>query len=620
MLPGFCACLQMEHTPGRFTAQLLLQAETDMLLNLAVQQLAATIPDSFPGAHAAQTWICQLYCGSLYSLYSHTDLHKLPRLAAYTGPQVALQLQPSPFRPQQLLLLQQQEGQQQQEQPAELCVLAPTVPLLTELLPLLMRHCLTQQQWHQEQQQQLQQHELPSFLAVVCPNLLSLRTMLMCSVVPSFRSTAGAAAAAAAAAAAPASAPAAEGTPLAAQAAATQAAVVPVNSSTDGCAYTICGEGHGVEILMQHAIDIISHFEAALRLDAELVDAATAAAAARSAAAVTAAAGSVSLDLLNALSLVFVRLFYPTADDSDYEGKHPSPLVMLACCEGPGSQVDRQLHSLLATIVKLSGWGMGKLTDVACVQYSLAAVCGASAVLDAIVEKQQRQQQQEQGQQQQLVGAAADRSNRYTAVDALASVVIMGRCCMQWAAMQIQAAATLTQQQQQQHDAYVSPVQQVWRKPSWQINVCELMLSAQEWFTTGSTCDQLAAAGYAPLPVLQQLEQLLATYQALRDSPPDTVAPLLTAAQQLHSTGLALCSFAVPCMCNNPGCTSMAGLSELAAVSGRSCICAGCCVARYCGRACQRAAWKRHKPVCGALSAAAAAAAAGGAAAAGATV
>jgi hypothetical protein len=367
-----------------------------------------------------------------------------------------------------------------------------------------------------------------------------------------------------------------------------------------------------MEILMQHAVDIISHFEAGLRLEAELVDAATAAAAAaaRSAAAVTATAGSVSLDLLNALSLVFVRLFYPTADDSDYEGKHPSPLVMLACCEGPGSQVDRQLHSLLVTIVKLSGWGRGKLTDVACVQYSLAAVCGASAVLDAIVEKQQRQQQQGQ-----LVGAAADRSSRYTAVDALASVLIMGRCCLQWAAMQIQAAATLTQQQQQQQqqDAYVSPGQQVRREPSWQINVCELMLSAQEWFTTGSTCGQLAAAGYAPLPVLQQLEQLLITYQALRDSPPDTVATLLAAAQQLHSTGLALCSFAVPCMCNNPGCTSMPGLSELAAVSGRSCICAGCRVARYCGRACQRAAWKRHKPECGALSAAAAAAEGAGA-------
>jgi hypothetical protein len=77
-----------------------------------------------------------------------------------------------------------------------------------------------------------------------------------------------------------------------------------------------------------------------------------------------------------------------------------------------------------------------------------------------------------------------------------------------------------------------------------------------------------------------------------------------TESQELKSLGLALCSFAVPCMCNNPGCASMAGLSELASVSGRSCVCGGCRVARYCGRACQRAVWKQHKPVCAALSAA----------------
>jgi hypothetical protein len=123
----------------------------------------------------------------------------------------------------------------------------------------------------------------------------------------------------------------------------------------------------------------------------------------------------------------------------------------------------------------------------------------------------------------------------------------------------------------------------------------------QGWLAAGSTCEQLACAGYAPGAVQQLVEQMLATCHALKDNPPDTAA-VLTAAQQLQSTGLALCSFAVPCMCNDPGCASMAGLSELAAVSGRSCICAGCRVARYCGRACQRAAWKKHKPVCAALS------------------
>lgn len=58
----------------------------------------------------------------------------------------------------------------------------------------------------------------------------------------------------------------------------------------------------------------------------------------------------------------------------------------------------------------------------------------------------------------------------------------------------------------------------------------------------------------------------------------------------------------------------MGGLSEVASVSGRSCICGVCLVAHYCGPACQRATWKQHKPVCRALRAAA-----GGGVAAGAT-
>ena len=97
-------------------------------------------------------------------------------------------------------------------------------------------------------------------------------------------------------------------------------------------------------------------------------------------------------------------------------------------------------------------------------------------------------------------------------------------------------------------------------------------------------------------------------------------APVLMASRDLlWDTGLAMCSLAaVPCMCNNPCCTNMAGLSELATVSGRSCICGGCRVARYCSRACQRASWKQHKPVCAALTAAMAGAEGGTAARAGA--
>ena len=78
--------------------------------------------------------------------------------------------------------------------------------------------------------------------------------------------------------------------------------------------------------------------------------------------------------------------------------------------------------------------------------------------------------------------------------------------------------------------------------------------------------------------------------------------------QQLQETGRMLTSIAVPHFCNNPACANLSGPTEVQLVSGRSCVCAGCTAARYCGRACQRAAWKQHKPVCEALAAAAAAA------------
>jgi hypothetical protein len=74
---------------------------------------------------------------------------------------------------------------------------------------------------------------------------------------------------------------------------------------------------------------------------------------------------------------------------------------------------------------------------------------------------------------------------------------------------------------------------------------------------------------------------------------------------RMHAVGAALGVIAVPDFCNNSSCVNVCGPSEVLLVSGRSCICAGCRVARYCGRVCQRQAWKQHKPVCKALAAAA---------------
>ena len=79
---------------GALNAQLLLQLETDALLGLMAHQLAASIPASYPDGNAASDFACQLG-SSLGDLWQKVDLHKLPLPAAYTGPQVALQVMPS---------------------------------------------------------------------------------------------------------------------------------------------------------------------------------------------------------------------------------------------------------------------------------------------------------------------------------------------------------------------------------------------------------------------------------------------------------------------------------------------------------------------------------------------
>ena len=56
------------------------------------------------------------------------------------------------------------------------------------------------------------------------------------------------------------------------------------------------------------------------------------------------------------------------------------------------------------------------------------------------------------------------------------------------------------------------------------------------------------------------------------------LAPVLGELQRL---GAALCAkLPVPWLCNNPGCTSMAGASELQLVGGKACVCGGCRAAR----------------------------------------
>jgi hypothetical protein len=74
---------------------------------------------------------------------------------------------------------------------------------------------------------------------------------------------------------------------------------------------------------------------------------------------------------------------------------------------------------------------------------------------------------------------------------------------------------------------------------------------------------------------------------------------------RLYSDALVLCKALVaalplPLVCNNPGCETLGGVSEVA--SARK-VCAGC-RCRYCSAACQAADWKRHKKACRRMAAA----------------
>jgi hypothetical protein len=145
-----------------------------------------------------------------------------------------------------------------------------------------------------------------------------------------------------------------------------------------------------------------------------------------------------------------------------------------------------------------------------------------------------------------------------------------------------------------------------------------------QWLATTGTVQQLDSLGYQPVELQQQLAAATQALQKLSTSFPSSrsataaVAVFKDIQAQLQAAGSVLTSFAIPYACNNPACGNVCGASEAQLVGGRSCICAGCLTARYCGRACQRAVWRSHRPVCKALGAAAAAAAAPAAAASGA--
>jgi hypothetical protein len=107
--------------------------------------------------------------------------------------------------------------------------------------------------------------------------------------------------------------------------------------------------------------------------------------------------------------------------------------------------------------------------------------------------------------------------------------------------------------------------------------------------------DELAAAGYDIAGLAQQMRSVDSALQAAPNSRGSTSlagTALDALVGQLHVTGVVCTGLPVEVSCNSPACSSLAGDTELGAVSGNSNMCWGCFVARYCSPDC----WKQHKP------------------------
>jgi hypothetical protein len=113
-----------------------------------------------------------------------------------------------------------------------------------------------------------------------------------------------------------------------------------------------------------------------------------------------------------------------------------------------------------------------------------------------------------------------------------------------------------------------------------------------------------AVSGFASLAGLQLLSRVVKVDKDMQQQ-------VVSCWQQLQGFAAAVIDeFPTSSSCGNPECLAMAKLSEWQLMGGKTCVCNGCGVARYCNRACQVLMWaKHHKPVCKRLQAARAAAA-----------
>ena len=296
-----------------------------------------------------------------------------------------------------------------------------------------------------------------------------------------------------------------------------------------------------------------------------------------------------------------------TQQDCNEMQQQAAVAVLLARQAGVGSAALRQCYSYLGTLQKLCAAAHtrpGSHSTPASL-YSAAADTAVALLTESGWQTRDQQPSPPPQQQQQQQPMVADLS----AVSFLPSLVVVGRLFLHM--VQRKHAAVAGRDQQQQLSQPDAEQQQQQRFDAWIFGEVQGLAGAvQQWLRANH--EELAAAGYPSDTVLPQLQQLGAAQEVTMHVNRGQEVTLVsidfpTPLQQLQQAGVALCSLAVPCLCNNLGCANTTGPTELSLVSGRSCICAGCQVARYCSRVCQSRHWKQHKPVCVALTAAAAA-------------
>jgi hypothetical protein len=282
----------------------------------------------------------------------------------------------------------------------------------------------------------------------------------------------------------------------------------------------------------------------------------------------------------------------------------------------PGSPAQLQLFSMLCSLLKVGS--IARLVD----DTAGDSGCWAAAHLNNMLSVEGMAK---------LRAAAALKTQaaeltfpKHLTAEAVGGLVLAGRCCLHWAAAlgQLQSRSDLGQllmQLRQLQGDSASAWSVATGLNEWHALIAmwldtkslagSVLSTCLEWLQEEGKIGQLTAAGYPAEAAMQQVQEVLDVLPEPFNAPDAAAAEsaLGLLVQQLQGLGLVLNTLAVPHACNNPACTSLAAPTELATVSRRSCMCAGCRVARYCSRVCQKQHWKQHKPVCKALAGAAAA-------------